>query len=122
MQLRRLSKSKLLMDIKKIIIFALVLLFSSASAETTPIILFQGSKGELSKDARAFIELSNYPYEIYSPKDKDFLEKLETYKKEYKTSQGLSSNFRHYPIIFLENKAFSGFNPEIKENILKSLE
>jgi len=60
------------MDIKKIIIFALVLLFSSVSAETTPIILFQGSKGELSKDARAFIELSNYPYEFIHLKTKTF--------------------------------------------------
>ncbi len=107
------------MNIKKtfVIVTFLLFFFSNTNAEENFIVVFESTNKELSQDLFTFLEESNYSYTSYSPKDKEFLTELEKYKKEHRTSKGLSKNFRHYPIIFFNDKAFSGFNREAKKEL-----
>ncbi|MDD2909403.1 MAG: hypothetical protein PHU74_00575 [Candidatus Pacebacteria bacterium] len=110
------------MRIRKIILFLFlfVFIFCKANAEDNFIVVFGNDHGELCSDLRTFLESNNYPYTNYSTSNPEFLSELEYYKKEYKVSEGMSKNFRYYPIVFVNEKAFSGFNNEIKENIIKA--
>ncbi|HOI59962.1 MAG TPA: hypothetical protein PKU93_01405 [Candidatus Pacearchaeota archaeon] len=86
------------------------------------IVVFGNSHGELYLDLKLFLESQNYSFINYSTSSSDFSNKLNQYKKEYKKSEGMSTSFRYYPIIFVKDRAFSGFNEKIKEEIKKTLE
>ena len=56
-------------------------------------------------------------------READFAQKLEEKKQAVgNKSEGVSSSFGYYPIIFVGDKAFSGFNAPIGEQILAILE
>ncbi len=86
------------------------------------IVVFGNSRGELCLDLKSFLESQNYSFINYLTSDFEFSKKLEDYKEKYAVSAGMSTNFRYYPIIFVRDKAFSGFNEKIKEEIKKTLE
>jgi len=90
--------------------------------EEDQIVVFGNSRGELYLDLKSFLESQNYSFINYSTSSSDFSNKLNQYKKEYKKSEGMSASFRYYPIIFVKDRAFSGFNEKIKEEIKKILE
>jgi len=85
------------------------------------IVIFGDEKNELYKDLVSFLEKENYLYVKYLVSDAEFLEKLDSYKKEYGFSSGMSKNFRYYPIIFIKEKSFSGFNSIIQKEIEEEL-
>ncbi len=85
------------------------------------IVIFGDEKNELYKDLVSFLEKENYAYTKYLVSDSEFLNKLDSYKKEYGFSSGMSKNFRYYPIIFIKEKAFSGFNSIIQKQIEEEL-
>jgi glutaredoxin len=71
------------------------------------------------KEAVDFFEENGIEYTEYLTSDEIFNEKLEEYKSEYgDESEGVSTSYRYYPMIFYKDKAFSGFNDSIKETIL----
>jgi hypothetical protein len=51
----------------------------------------------------------------------DFYTILESYKAKFGKSEGVSENFGYYPLIFLGDRAYSGFNEEIKTAILAQI-
>ncbi len=80
-------------------------------------IVFHNNQGEMCKEMLDFFEENNYQFREYLTTDEGFSEKLNEYKSESSKSEGVSSSFGYYPIIFIENKAFSGFNPDIAAEI-----
>ena len=68
-----------------------------------------------------FIKKIDYPIEQYLDSQSNFYQTLENYKAKFNRSQGLSTDFGYYPIIFIKDKAFSGFNQDIKQAILNEI-
>lgn len=91
------------------------------STEDEEIVVFGDEDNELYQDLISFLKEGQYNYTTYLISDSEFLDKLDSYKRMYGYSEGMSSNFRYYPFIFLKEKAFSGFNIIIKEEIEKEL-
>lgn len=81
------------------------------------IIVFHNNKGPMCLDFLEFIEAANYPVEQHLVGDEDFDRTFMEYKRKFTESEGLSSSFGYYPIIFINDRAFSGFNEAIKNDI-----
>jgi hypothetical protein len=84
----------------------------------TKMVIFHNGSGPMCLDMMDFLETIDYPIEEHLNTESGFNELLESYKLTYKTSTGESEEFGFYPIIFIEDKAYSGFNDDIKEEIL----
>lgn len=83
------------------------------------VIFYQDKKQEMTKEALSYSNTINYPVErnVYSdPGSKDYLEGL---KKFYKESEGKSEKFGYFPIIFIKDRAFSGFDQAVENKIEK---
>jgi len=79
--------------------------------------MFHNGQGPMCLDALAFFDSLNYPIEQYLNTDSDFSAKLNQFKSGFSKSEGLSDSFGYYPIIFVKDRAFSGFNETIKKQI-----
>jgi len=100
---------------KLVLIFlSFFLVFQSVDAE---MIVFSTPSSVMHKDLISFLETSNHSYKEYLSSNESFLKELMILKKEIRKSEGMSKDFRYYPIIFINGKAFSGFNKEIKKII-----
>lgn len=86
------------------------------------IIVFGNNYGEMCLDLKSFLDSEGYSYINYSPSDSNFYTKIEYYKKNYKKSEGMSLSFGYYPIVFIGDRAFSGFDNNIKEEIKKVID
>jgi hypothetical protein len=65
-------------------------------------------------EAIDFFEENDMEYIEYLTTDEDFQDKLNLYMEEYDNqSEGISTSFGYYPMIFFKDKAFSGFNESI---------
>jgi len=69
-----------------------------------------------------FFKKNNIEYVEHLTTDTDFGTQLNAYKGNVSKSEGVSDSYDYYPIIFVGGRAFSGFNEEIGEEILKILE
>ena len=86
------------------------------------ILMFHNGKGPMCIEAKEFLEGIDYPLEEHLNTEKDFISLLDGYRTKYPKSQGVSTDYEYYPIIFVYNKAYSGFNKNVKEDILKQIE
>lgn len=84
--------------------------------------VFHNSLGEMCLQFLEFAENIDYPIEEHLVSDEDFQALLSKYQSQYGQSQGVSENFGYYPIIFINDQAFSGFNEEVKAAILQEIE
>ncbi len=85
--------------------------------------MFNNNSGPMCLEAKEFFKDQNIPFEEYLIEEADFTQKLEEKKQAVgNKSEGVSSSFGYYPIIFVGDKAFSGFNAAIGEQILAILE
>ena len=92
---------------------------SSAQPE---VVMFHNDTGPMCIEAKEFFEENGIQFEEHLTTDSDFSELLFEYKAKFNgQSEGESSSFGYYPMIFLENKAFSGYNDSVGEQILKEL-
>ncbi|MDD3474608.1 MAG: hypothetical protein PHP08_01740 [Candidatus Dojkabacteria bacterium] len=83
------------------------------------LIIFHNGTGPMCIEALEFLEDNDIKYTQYLTTDEDFSEKLSQYKDLYNNeSDGVSTSFGYYPIIFYMDKAFSGFNDDISSTIL----
>ncbi|RJR23776.1 hypothetical protein C4578_03715 [Candidatus Microgenomates bacterium] len=85
------------------------------------ITVFHNGKGPMCLEFIEFAKTLDFPVEQHLDTEEKFYETLESYKSKFPKSQGVSESFGYYPIIFLNNKAYSGFNEEIKKEILKDI-
>ena len=72
-------------------------------------------------EALEFLEKINYPVEQFIDTELGFSDKLSQLRTNFVQSEGVSESFGYYPIIFIKDRAFSGFNGEIKNEISKEL-
>ena len=70
------------------------------------------------KDAEAFLMGLDYPIEEHLTDEKNFYALLDRYRIQIPQSEGVSDSYEYFPIIFLKNRAFSGFD----ENVRRALE
>jgi len=90
-------------------------------AKTGKIIVFHNNRGPMCIEMLKWLEQKNYIVEQHLTGEDDFLEKLNNMKSSFNKSEGVSGSFGYYPIIFVGDKAFSGFNDEIKEKIIAEI-
>jgi len=83
--------------------------------------VFHNGQGPMCLEFLEFIKKIDYPIEQYLDSQSNFYQTLENYKAKFNKSQGLSTDFGYYPIIFIKDKAFSGFNQDIKQAILNEI-
>ncbi|MBN1374246.1 polysaccharide deacetylase family protein [Candidatus Dojkabacteria bacterium] len=81
------------------------------------IVIFHNNTGPMCVDLLAFLDEYNLSYEEHLTTDSDFSSVLGTYKSEYPESEGVSTTYGYYPFIFVDGKAFSGFNSDIEAQL-----
>lgn len=82
------------------------------------LVIFHNATGPMSIEALEFLDTIEIKVEQHQTTDEDFQESLNASKADFTSSEGVSDSFGYYPIIFIEDRAFSGFNDEIKQEIL----
>lgn len=85
------------------------------------VVVFHNGTGPMCVEMEEFFQENNIEYEEHLITDTDFGTQLNAYKGSISKSEGISDSYSYYPIIFIGNKAYSGFNEEIGEEILKML-
>jgi hypothetical protein len=84
--------------------------------------VFHNGQGEMCLQFLEFIDSIDYPIQEHLVTDEDFVSLLSRYQKQYGQSHGVSETFGYYPIIFINDQAFSGFNEQVKAAILQEIE
>ena len=84
------------------------------------VVVFHNGSGNMCLDMLAFFKEHKIQYEEHLTTDTDFISQLNSYKKG--ESEGVSDSYGYYPIIFIGDRAFSGFNKEIEGKIKEILE
>jgi hypothetical protein len=90
-------------------------------AQSNKLVVFHNNRGTMCLDMLAFFEENNITFEQHLTTDKDFTQLFNTYKDEFAESEGVSTTFGFYPFIFIEGRAFSGFDNDIGTEILNIL-
>jgi hypothetical protein len=85
------------------------------------IVMFHNGEGPMCRDAKAFLDGLDYPVEEHLTGEKRFLAMLDSYRVRYPESEGVSDSFEYFPIIFMRDKAFSGFDEDVRDSILKGI-
>jgi cytoskeletal protein RodZ len=87
------------------------------------VIIFHNGSGPMCIEALEFFSQEEIEYEEYLTTQEGFNQKLREYKDKFDgKSVGVSDSFGYYPIIIVDNKAFSGFDEDVKQQLLKELE
>ncbi len=86
------------------------------------VVVFHNNTGPMCLEMINFFKENNIEYVEHLTTDTDFGTQLNAYKGNISKSEGVSDSYGYYPIIFVGGRAFSGFNEEIGEEILKILE
>ncbi|MBD3360157.1 MAG: hypothetical protein GF365_05655 [Candidatus Buchananbacteria bacterium] len=94
---------------------------ADTSAVDNKILMFHNGTGPMCLDAMEFVEDINYPVEQVLNDEENFRQRFNEIKNKFEQSQGVSDSFGYYPIIFVNDKAFSGFNEQIKNQILSEI-
>lgn len=69
------------------------------------------------KDAEAFLADLDYPIEEHLSDEKNFHSLLDRYRIQFPDSEGVSEDYEYFPIIFLKDRAFSGFDGSVRQAI-----
>ncbi|MBN1617722.1 polysaccharide deacetylase family protein [Candidatus Dojkabacteria bacterium] len=86
------------------------------------VVIFHNNTGTMCLDALQFFKDNSIAYEEHLNTDSDYSTELQKYKANNPTSQGVSTSYEYYPFIFVGGESFSGFNNEIKTQILDLVE
>lgn len=85
------------------------------------IIVFHNGKGPMCLEFLNFIKTIDYPIEEITDSEEDFSEKLAEIKSNHNSTEGIHPLFGYYPLIFIKDRVFSGFNESIQSEILKEI-
>lgn len=80
-------------------------------------IVFHNNQGSMCLEMLEFFQTKNYEFVEYVTEDKNFEEKLFHFMNQHEKSEGVSESFAYYPLIFIQDKAFSGFNKDIEAQL-----
>ncbi|MCK9416196.1 MAG: hypothetical protein WCR68_00635 [Candidatus Dojkabacteria bacterium] len=90
--------------------------------EEIQITVFHNNSDPMSLELIDFLGENDVEYEQHLTTDTDFVSQLNSYKASNSASEGISNSYEHYPIIFINKRAFSGFNKDIGDELLLILE
>ena len=90
--------------------------------EENEIVIFHNGTGPMCLEALEYFDSMDYAYTEHLNTEDDFFTVYEQYKEPFDSSEGVSESFGYYPIIFIEERAFSGFNDEVKSEIDELME
>lgn len=85
------------------------------------LMMFHNGTGPMCLEAIEFIKTIDYPIEQYLDTQEGFNKKLSSLQDEFSSSEGIHPLFGYYPIIFIKDRVFSGFNENIKNEILEEI-
>jgi hypothetical protein len=86
------------------------------------IVVYHNGMGPMCLEFLAFVETIDYPLEEHLINEPDFWTGLNELKTEFGSSEGVSATFGYFPIIFIQDRAFSGFNDSVRDAILELVE
>jgi len=95
---------------------------TSTNSEDKDIVMFSNETGTMCVQAEEYFEEHNIDYTLYLITDEEYNTNVAEYKAKFETSEGISSAYGYFPLIFTPEKAYSGFNEEIGEEILSYVE
>jgi hypothetical protein len=81
------------------------------------IVMFHNGLGPMCREAEAFLDGLDYPVEEHLLGERNFVELLERYRVQFESSEGVSTEFEYFPLIFVKGHAFSGFNANVRAAI-----
>ncbi|MGA1864072.1 MAG: polysaccharide deacetylase family protein [bacterium] len=85
------------------------------------IVFFHNGTGPMCILFLDFLDTISYPVEEHLISDQGFWDDMAAIQSLFGSSEGLSQSFGYFPMIFIKDKAYSGFNNEIKEAILSMI-
>lgn len=85
-------------------------------------IVFHNGAGSMCLDFLDFAETIDYPIEEHLESEKDFQQKFYALQSEFSSTEGIHPLYGYYPVIFIKDRVFSGFNESIKTELLKIME
>lgn len=85
------------------------------------IIVFHNGEGPMCLEFLDFIKTINYPIEQVIDSEENYQQKLNETKLHFSSTEGIHPLFGYYPLIFIKDRAFSGFNESVKTEILKEI-
>jgi hypothetical protein len=81
------------------------------------IVMFHNGIGPMCKEAEAFLDGLDYPVEEHLSDEKNFLALLDRYRLKFPETEGVSDSYEYFPIIFIKDRAFSGFDEDVRRAI-----
>ena len=81
------------------------------------LVMFHNGLGPMCRDAQAFLAGLDYPIEEHLTDEKNFYSLLDRYRIQFPESEGISDAYEYFPIIFLKDRAFSGFDEAVRTAI-----
>ncbi len=90
--------------------------------EETELTIFHNNQGPMCLELIDFLKENNLEYEEHLTSDTDFVSQLNAHKVTNPTSEGVSESYGYYPIIFIDGRAFSGFDESIEEELREILD
>lgn len=94
---------------------------SGGKLENNAVVIFHNNKGSMCLEALKFFKDNNIEYIQHLDTDTDYTNILSLYRSKVTTSKGYSTTFGYFPMIFIGDIAYSGFNKDIGEEILDIL-
>ena len=85
--------------------------------EKDELTVFHNGQGPMCLEFLDFLNEYNLEYEEHLNTDTDFVSQLNAHKVDNPKSEGISETYGYYPIIFVEGRAFSGFDQDIENEI-----
>lgn len=86
------------------------------------VVVFHNNTGPMCLEMIEFLDQNDIEYEEHLNTEDGFTTLLKSYKSNFAESEGISTNFGYYPMIFVGDRAFSGFDTVIGGEILEELE
>lgn len=95
----------------------------SQNDNDSAVIIFHNGSGPMCLEALEFFSQEGIEYEEYLTTQEGFNQKLREYKNKFDgESTGVSDNFGYYPIIIVDDRAYSGFDEDVEQQLLEDLE
>ena len=79
------------------------------------VVVFHNNTGPMCLEMLEFFDQNDIEYEEHLNTEDGFTTLLKSYKSNFAESEGISTTFGYYPMIFVGDRAFSGFDTVIEE-------
>ncbi|HQF36407.1 MAG TPA: polysaccharide deacetylase family protein, partial [Candidatus Dojkabacteria bacterium] len=86
------------------------------------VVVFHNNTGPMCLEMLEFFNQNDIEYEEHLNIEEEFTTLLRSYKADFTESEGVSTSFGYYPMIFVGDRAFSGFDSTVGEEIMDELD